>query len=411
MEVRYFNSWSHEIGFRTESNMMFAVELFADSLTIGGEPALALLFDKKKDKLSPIQKVNFVHAFSQKEKLEEDLKRRLQTLLNKYYAALKLGLSNLSRDKKRFIEFKRTELILLDYFEDLAYNYEELILETSFVKLRELKKNHPDQILLEGLCRIGVANKKANPTKEAESILEFMFPRNTKRPSSIVMLQFDVFLDYIIDYGEFLKQQEDLGQPQIIMPEDIESYCKWYDETEDFFEFWVIRIIDLPPIHHLTHLELLRLKQDFQEPLAQYNESLNKWIECRSKLEKEKDELAATHVALVKSCISFNTQLSEHPLCKSLERGSTDLRVYSEIGLFTIEMEKIWTYFEENKIVRPDTVKALRTYTTNNAAYPSNIPVIGVLIKDDKSISKNTKNPINKTEILVKKKSIDLEDE
>ncbi len=411
MEIRYFNSWAHTTQFTMEAQMMLIAELIADSLIIGGETSLAFAFDKKKDKLSSLQKVNFFHSFIQNEKLDKDFQSRMLLLLNEYYEELKFGLSNLSKNNKRFIEFKKTERLILIFFNDIACTYEESLTDSVFTELRKWKKNHPEKIVLEGLSRIGASNKRPNALKEAESILEFMFPRNSNGTATIMALQPQLLIAYLQDWGIFLHENKKSGNQGVLTFKDMEIYCEEHAGSPNSFDLWMIRLMDIPHINHLTPLELIQLKQDLQVSTALFNDCANRWIECRNKSVNEKEELVATHVELIKSSKAIQKKLREHPLCNSLDRGQNKLRIYTDIFFLAIKLESIWTYFEQYKIVHPDTVQALRTLATNNPAFPPRVPAIGICIRDDKANSEHMPNQIPTADLMVKKKSIDWEDE
>ncbi len=410
MEIRYFSSWSNPLKFHVDSNMMLIAELFADTLTVGGEPALALYFNQIKDKLSTAQKMNFLYAYAQQERIQDDTIEELISGVDFYNDIVKSGISKVAKNPKQFIEFKKLEKILLGVFDTLSKEYEKIIKNSEFSTLRKLKETDTIKLELETLSRFGASRKQSNPIKEAEKILDFIFPRNNIGQPTILLLPAMAFVAHMREYSKILKKNEELGLPKITLPSDFDSYYKAYDETPDFTEAWVFTIIEDPLTNILTPLELLQVKKELQQPIADLNECVNRWIACRNKPVQQRDELAATHIEVYNSRLVLDNLLKKHPFYTTLEKEKTKLRVYSDTIIFSIKMEKLWEYFEKSKVLHPDTLEALRTITANNATYPRIVPVMGMTVFDEKSDGGDTKDQKTTADIISRKKSIDLDD-
>ncbi len=404
------NFWNEKSIWQSESIILITSFLFADSLTLGGEPALALQLNKLSGKLTTLQKINFIYSYT-KTGLPGYDDIDIGGYIEKYYGFVNSSRNNLSSNRKLFIDTKKLEGAMIKFYETIRKIYESEIIETMYTQLRIMSETYPVHTALEQYCRIGVSNKKINPTKEAEKILDFIFPRKTSGQPSILMLYLSVHLTTFLQKEDQMKNRTSEGLPEFIVPETVESYCQLFDEMPDLYESWLPQMISVPAINHLNHLELLQIKKDLKTQIDAFNACANNWIECSMQLEKEKEALASSHLALLKSSSLLEAAMKQHPLCNTLEKNTPGILVYTGIYFYHLNLAYLWHYFEQRNLLQSETITALRNITKDNPSYPSIIPVIGISVNEDptKNWIRELQDQNATVEVIGRKKSIDFD--
>ncbi len=409
MEVRYLNFLRKDIIWVPESVMLANTHLFANRLTVGGEVALMLQFDKIKGKLTTQQKINLAYSFT-KYGSDNELNEPIGRMIEKYYGLSQHSANDITKDRSLFIAIKKIESDLLKIYNSTCVTYEIIIGSTLYPNMRQLMVTYPIGTELEEFSRIGFSNKKMNPIKEAEKILDFIFPKKTTAEPQILMLEIPIFFEFFADLRLYLKERTQKGLSNVFESDTVESYCKHLEETPELEELMIPQVLNLPPINHLNHLELLQLKTELKEPIEAFNMAVNKWIVCRKKFAADKIELANTYLDLIKAGTLLEDAWSDNPLGNTIDKGNAKRLICTPSFFFQIKLDKIWNCFEKLNLFQEDTIAALRRITANNPAYPIRIPVIGTGLTEPNSMGQRVRFiESDEEETSTRKKSIDLD--
>ncbi len=265
MEIRYFNSWRRMHSVALEAKLLITMRLLAEELVVGGETALALLIDKSKGKFSTQEKINIAYALSISEGVNESVQIMKEPLEN-YMNHMKSGITKFANDRMLFVAFKKLEKSLLNAAESLVQDYVSSTANSTFPIVRQMNEVFPIVTGLDILSRTKATNKAHNPTKEAKEILDFIFAKNPRGNNSILAVDPLWVMDLLKQALEKSEISIKNGEPDFEKPATMETYLDIYDSTPNFMENW-FNLLQLPPINHLTALEIIQLKKIYSNQL------------------------------------------------------------------------------------------------------------------------------------------------
>ncbi len=409
MELKYFSAWNGSLPLLIEARIILVAHLIADTLTLGGEPALALNIHKRKLKLTPAEKINFVYSLTLAEEAE-DWEKEVKEHIEVYYEEIKSASNNIATNKSKFIMIKKLESTLTEFFDSFIEEYEEEVDLTVMPKLRKTIEVFPINSKMPSLSRLMVTNKPPKPSKVAKEILDFMYNNQTKGNLTSLPVFDNFFMMPVLN--NLNKEGTDITPKDLTtfeIPQTIEDYYKIYENTPNFQEDWLNISATIPFINELNEWEMLMLKKDMQQPLIAFNAAADEWVACRKKTHPNKEALALTHVDLMEAGKSLTSAFKNHPLCLPKANNETINASYYQLIFFKVKVEEVWNYYEGLEILPAEIIAEIHNLTQQNTTYPKYLPVLGINIQNDILLDMFRQSQLLPTTGSTKKKSIDFD--
>ena len=394
MEIRFINTWMDSMPMFFEALSVRAALLIGNYVSLAGEPAHNLTLAKQYQQLTLKERMSIVKAYSIKKKklhqLEDlDMFEALLTRLDKIKHKSKddfIKLKQLEAQYNKELYETTIAIVLLEHKID---GYNGLLDTVDTTKLATS--------LFEFSCR-GINASKANATKTAQKVLDFIFAP----PSNIDEVNILMVPGYFLDDSE-----------KNTIKQTLQNGASTDNELVD-----VNKIINsfhlglrLPPLRQMTVFEIKTLQLQLKDLFKTLNLSINDWINILYENSLVSTPSKEKIAEVIKNAIAITNELDKSDLINiSLKQKQETLIIGTSIIMGFLSISYLIDAYERFNLFDGDVIQALRTLTENNPTYPKAIPVISTLFDEwETKEQRSRKQQIESMNKPSSKKSISID--